>query len=345
MRSFFVFVYLLMSLGHAQVIKLEDLIEADEPLQDLILRANAGEAKAQLTLGVRYLDGKDVEKNSITAIAWMERASQQGSTQAMFTLGNIYYFGLHGLQENKPKALGWYEKASKAGHAEAAFNRAKFGPPFEALSWFLIAADAGHASAQYEAGMAYYLGMHAPINYLEAARWLKASAQQQTPEASFALGMLYRFGKGVPQDYREAYSLFQTAAKIGHREAMLQVGLATQSGRGTPQDNFAAFAIIRALAKAGQVEAIVELANCYENGLGVEKWPFVAHSIYNYLATKHPHFQPVIDRRSALTNALSSSDINKSQDLTRSMLKAENVVDALDTVRLKAPATIKKRLL
>lgn len=345
MRSFFIFTYFLVSLAQAQTTRLEDLTETEEPLEELILRAKAGEASAQLQLGVRYLDGKDVEKNSLTAIAWLERASQQGSAQAMFTLGNVYYFGLQGLQESRPKALSWYEKAAKVGHPEAAFRRAKLGQPFEALSWFLIGANAGHASAQYEAGMAYYLGRNTPINYPEAARWLKASAQQQSPEASFALGMLYRFGKGVPQDYREAYSLFQTAAKLGHQEAMLQVGLATQSGRGISQDRLAAFKMIRALAKTGYFESIVELANCYEKGLGVKKMPFVAHSLYNYLATKHPYYQPAIDRRSTLTRTLSSSDIDKSQDLTRYMLKVENVVDALDMALPDKPTPTNRHLL
>lgn len=345
MRSFFVFTYLLMSLAQAQATRLEDLIETEGPLEELILRAEAGETNAQLKLGVRYLDGKDVEQNSLTAITWLERASQQGSAQAMFTLGNIYYFGLQGLQENRTKALSWYEKAAKVGHPEAAFRRAKLGHSFEALSWFLIAANAGHASAQYEAGMAYYQGRGTSTNYPEAARWLKASAQQQSPEASFALGMLYRFGQGVPQDYREAFSLFQTATKLGHQEAILQAGLATQSGRGTPQDRFAAFKIIRTLAKTGHLESIIELANCYEKGLGVKKMPFVAHSVYNYLATKYPYYQLVVDKRSALTTTLSSSDINKSQDLTRYMLKVENVVDALDIALLDKPTPIKRHSL
>lgn len=345
MRLFFVFAYFLMSLTHAQTIKLDELIEAKESLEELILRAEAGETKAQLKLGIRYRDGKDAEQNSLAAITWLERASQQGSAQAMFSLGNVYYFGLQGVQDSRSKALSWYEKAAKVGHAEAAFKRAKLGQSIEAFNWFLIAANSGHAAAQYEAGMAYYLGIYVPKNYSEAARWLKASAQQQYPEANFSLGILYRFGKGVPQNYREAYSLFQTAAKFGHKEATLQIGLATQSGRGIPQDNFAALTIIRTLAKTGYFEAIVELANCYEKGLGVEKWPFVAHSIYNYLATKHPHYQQVIDKRLALTNSLSSADINKSQDLTNSMLKVENVVDVLDTVHLNSPAPIKRRLL
>lgn len=318
-----------ISLASAQPIKLEDLMDVQQPLETVIEHAEANQIDAQLELATRYQNGKDTEQNTATAVYWLERAARQGSAAAMHRLGSLYTFGAKDIPANMSLALLWYENAARAGDAEAAYRRAKLGSPLDALNWHLRAATAGHSAAQYEAGLAYYVGSQTAVNYAEAARWFKASAQQRNTEALHMLAMMYRFGTGLAQDFREANLLFQAAANMGHQDAMLQVALATQNGRGIARDVKAAFEMIRALAAKGHVEATMELANCYENGTGTPKQPHVGHAIYNYLVGRYPQYSLAIQKRGLLAATLTPPDLEKSHGLTRIMLAAPNAITSL----------------
>jgi len=92
----------------------------------VIKAARAGESRAQLALGSRYLcGGTGLPRSNGTAFYWLKRAAQQGVDDAWMMIGrNISYEQVKDLSSPRETAI-WYEKAFDAGitHAGLTFAR------------------------------------------------------------------------------------------------------------------------------------------------------------------------------------------------------------------------------
>src|SRR5580692_5391984 len=87
----------------------------DPALQE---KANAGDARAQLTLGEAYLSGISVQQDYTKAATWLQKAADQGQAQAQFDVGSLYQSGL-GVPQNDARAAALYRKAAEQGFAPA----------------------------------------------------------------------------------------------------------------------------------------------------------------------------------------------------------------------------------
>lgn len=117
--------------------------------------AEAGDARAQFLLGLRYETGTASEADERRAAEWFTRAAGQGHTEAQFKLALMYDAG-RGVDQDPGEAARWYRSAAEAGLAEAQYN---LGVAYlngngvvrdvaEAFAWITIAADAGVAEAR-----------------------------------------------------------------------------------------------------------------------------------------------------------------------------------------------------
>lgn len=83
--------------------KHEDLINYFQMLAD------AGDNTAMENLGHIYSLNYGITKDKSKAIKWYEKAAENGSARAMFTLGLINEYGYApGMSVDKLKALMWY---------------------------------------------------------------------------------------------------------------------------------------------------------------------------------------------------------------------------------------------
>jgi TPR repeat protein len=124
---------------------------------DLALAAAAegGDVQAQLRLGLAYMKGNGVERDSAAGLKWIEQAAEQDYADAQYTLGTIHQSGRGALQ-NFPLAFKWYELAAQQNHAEAQYSlgmmyRAGQGIAIDkskAYVWFNLAAAQGHERAR-----------------------------------------------------------------------------------------------------------------------------------------------------------------------------------------------------
>jgi localization factor PodJL len=171
--------------------------------------ANGGNAKAQLLLGLKYLDGDGTTVNEAAAAKWLQRAADQGEPVAQYRLGTLYERG-QGVATNRIKATHWYEAAARQGNRKAMHNLA----------------------------VAYAEGTGTAKNYNEAARWFARAAALGLADSQFNLAVLYERGLGVPQSLTEAYKWYAIAATQGDNESKARVAaLATQL---SPADHDAA---------------------------------------------------------------------------------------------------------
>ncbi|HHF6610725.1 TPA: tetratricopeptide repeat protein, partial [Haemophilus influenzae] len=74
-----------------------------------------GDAKAQLSLGVMYDEGRGVKQDDFEAMKWYRKTAEQGNANAQALLGFAYLLG-KGVQFNKSLAKEWLGKACDNGH-------------------------------------------------------------------------------------------------------------------------------------------------------------------------------------------------------------------------------------
>ena len=115
---------------------------AQEELESLEAEAAAGDADAQLELGLRYWEGDGVPEDNEEAAKYFRKAAEQGLAEAQTWMGNLLESGI-GVTANDAEASSWYQEAAKQGDEEAQYR-------FETLEadskWHILICDALRSS-------------------------------------------------------------------------------------------------------------------------------------------------------------------------------------------------------
>ena len=143
--------------------------------QELVNKAEAGNAEAQFNLGSCYADGYGISQDDAKAVYWFTKAAEQGVDYAQYNLGMCYYFG-KGVRLDYTMAVYWYTKA----------------------------AEKGNAKAQSNLGLCYEKGKGVSQDYVKAVYWYTKAAEQGNDYAQYNLGLCYFYGLGVNQDKDKA---------------------------------------------------------------------------------------------------------------------------------------------
>jgi localization factor PodJL len=149
-----------------------------------------GDAAAQYTVGVRYMEGKGTKADLAKAAEWLERAARAGLAPAQYRLAAMYERGL-GIEKNMDTARSWYAAAAERGNVKAMHNLA--------------------VSVSGSDGIA--------PNYQMASKWYGEAAARGLADSQFNLGILAEHGLGRSRDLAEAYKWFSLAAAQGDPEA------------------------------------------------------------------------------------------------------------------------------
>ena len=99
----------------------DDHYEPDEAtIRKLEASAEAGDAWAMYRLGKLCMDGKHVEKNEKTAVAWFQQAAEHGNPYAQYVLGKLYLRGRE-VPQDKEEALHWLRLSAVQGNVYAQY--------------------------------------------------------------------------------------------------------------------------------------------------------------------------------------------------------------------------------
>ena len=109
--------------------------------------ARAGDARAQVMVGMMYANGEGTTQNHAEAAKWIRIAANQGLAIAQSLLGNLYVLG-QGIAKDYT----------------------------EAARWFRFAAEQGYADAQSTLGLMYAHGVGLPQDDVLAYMWLNLAA-------------------------------------------------------------------------------------------------------------------------------------------------------------------------
>lgn len=151
-----------------------EIIYGDYNLETTQTLAMQGDVKAQRDLGYNYKYGFTVDKDSVKAFEWLEKAAYQGDADAQYGLAFIYFSG-DGVSKDINKAMQWLLKSAHQGYASAQSYLAKI----------------------YFTGRADRAGLE---DYTKAAEWATKAALQEDESSQRLLAMLYKHGFGVRQN-------------------------------------------------------------------------------------------------------------------------------------------------
>ena len=154
---------------------------------ELIAKAERGEADAQNELGKYYLNGDERKPDGEESMKWFEKAAAQGHLAAQYNAAFSHYLG-RGVEMNVKKAEYWWLKSAAQGDAES----------------------------QNILGLLYQMDTDIPRNDKAAACWFLKAAYQDHGEAQFRIGVMYDLGRAVPQDTPVAITWWGMAQENGY---------------------------------------------------------------------------------------------------------------------------------
>ncbi len=231
------------------------LIECDGNIDWLIKVAEREFVEAQYKLGVLYEKGQifsldfermkmviersNVEQSYEKAFSWYLRAAENGSVDALFSLGQLYEQG-KGVEQSYEEAVKRYKEAVEKGHNGAKYNLAElyvFGKGVgrnieKAINLLKEYTHGGKGWNFYNFGDLLYFGKVVEQSYEEAVIWWKLSAKENYSRAEYMLGVCFEKGHGVEQSYEEAVKWYRKAIEKGNKDAMFNLANCYRYGRG-----------------------------------------------------------------------------------------------------------------
>ena len=255
-------------------------MEDTKIFQQLLAKAQSGDAEAMSAVADAYFYGDGVENNPQQCFAWTKRAADADFPKAMFNLALAYEEGL-GVEKDMSQFFTWTKKAADAGFPEAIFNlalayRGGLGVGRDIsqyFAWTKKAAEAGFQKAMFNLAIAYKDGLGVEKDMSQYFAWTKKAADAGFPDAMFNLAIAYKDGLGVEKNPQQFFAWTKKAADAGFPDAMFNLALAYKNGVGVEKDMSQFFAWTKKAVKADFPKAMLNLAIAYKDGLGVKKNP------------------------------------------------------------------------
>ena len=188
-------------------------------------KAQAGDAKSMLLLGLALQSGFGIEQNQALALDWLQKAAEQGENRA------IYAFAAALLKEEARSgsdlgAVAWMKKAAEDGYAKA---EAAYGAHLvmalddaettQGVKWLEKSFDQGHIQAAVLIARCYSFGFGVDRDWDKMIEWYKKAAELGHPTPQFILASEHNNGHGLLKSRKQAKFWAEKAAAQGVREA------------------------------------------------------------------------------------------------------------------------------
>ena len=276
-------------------------------------RAKQGDEQLQFILGMAYMAGMGIERNTYKAVEWLNKAAvnghqggkafmasygtndyeaaavrwfreegEKGNTDALVALGFCYSAGL-GVSRNEQEAVNLYLKAAEKNNAQAQFMMCvRYGHGMgvdedneKANIWFKRALDNKYRKAVLLATPLPEITPGAtPADPIDPN--LLKDAQQGSADAQYMLAGHYAFGEGETRNPAQAFTWYHKAAEQGHVDALYFLAECYANGDGCDKDLIQAATWYEKAAEQNHIYAQYKLGACYKNGDGVEVDPVKA---------------------------------------------------------------------
>ena len=148
--------------------------------------------------------------------------AEDGNTDAMYRLGEIYFYGENGAEIDYDKSLYWMTKAADEEHYDALkflmFMYNVEASPYEfdfaksvEFAERVLEQNPEDSDAMFTIGYCYSVGGYGiEVDYEEAVKWYTKAAELGEPDAMYNLALCYYYGYGVEVD-QEKFDMWMQA--------------------------------------------------------------------------------------------------------------------------------------
>jgi TPR repeat protein len=260
--------------------------------QEMLERAETGDAQARFEIALAYLDGGTVEPEREKALHWLTLAADRGHPRAQSALGHMWMSG--GLVSSSEAREGWWvEDPVDDGEALPAPDddaNAEIG-----LEWLRKAAGLGEVDAMERLALALERGEAGEPDPASAVRWYRKPAQEGSLRAQVRLAGILDAGTAGERDAAEAATWYRLAAEQGHGPSQARLAEMYTRGDGVNPRYDEAARWARAAVEQDQADGCYALGVLYLKGLGVEQDFQRALHWYREAATRgHPAAQNML---------------------------------------------------
>lgn len=253
---------------------------AGGPAAEVVARAEAGDAGAQIQLAIAYAAGEYGADEISESAKWASRAEEAGSAQGSVMLGLLYEMG-RGVPQDYGRARKLFEEAAGRGLAEGKFQ---LGLMFfdgwgvqkdrdHSLSLIKEAAEAGFVPAMKLLAKVYHFGMGVTADAQSALYWAEQAARSKDPEAEMLLGITGMARKTANRGDGASREWLRLSAEQEYTMAMVVMAHSYLKGLGGKSDPDLARKWLELAIENGDSDAGFFLA-CHEAFVDSRKRPF-----------------------------------------------------------------------
>ena len=199
--------------------------------------------EAMSAMAVTYLNGTGVTPDTARAVELWRKAAQKGDSRGLQELGDMYYWGLFGVEKDQKKALKYWEQSLKKGDELFALSRL-------ALHYRQIN-DLKKAWEYLDRGVKwcepYCLGIVGDMYYRgdgvamdeRKAQQILADVIRKYPSFDHAYGsaglVYYVTDDSTLRDVKQAYTYWQQGDALGDHECAIRLALAMVDEQRIPE--------------------------------------------------------------------------------------------------------------
>lgn len=270
-------------------------LDFDTPFATLRARANAGNADAQWSLGVRCRFGVGVPADLERAREWLTRAAEADHAEACRALAWTC-LAERVDRQTVGEATRWMNRAAELGNLDAMVEAADLpsrNPDYlEMARRYRAAAEKGAVAAQARYALLAWSGLVPSIDPTSAVAFAQQAADAGSPMAAEYVGTRLLLRQDGTSDPARGIEYLRFAARYGRPVAQNNVAQELQD----PNDDFAlseeGLHWLSLAAEQNQEGALIRLSSMYERGLGLSEDPDKAAELTNSTIALSDHEKP-----------------------------------------------------
>jgi len=240
--------------------------------------AEAGDDKAQFSLGMMYAKGEGVDADLVEAYVWVSKAIKGARFESDKQRMRSALEKIKGKMKTEEFSRAQAKLSGKTPEKKPVTPQEEFdicminlqaGNYQAALDELTKLSEKGFMKAALKLGEMYSNGTGVEKDAEEAFKWYKKAADANDPEGKFQIAQMYMEGRGVPQDEVEGAKQMLEAAEMDFAKAQFQMTLWYEAGKGLNQ-NFEEAYFWSILAAGQGIEEAEQKMLAYQQSLPPE---------------------------------------------------------------------------
>ena len=278
--------------------------------------ARLGLSNAMYQLGIRLIEGRDLEQSQSEGYIWLKKSAEQDYLPALHSLGSILIVGI-GLQVDLNEGVTWLEKAIELGsdwalvYLGGQLITGEILPTDSERGLHLLnrAAENGYTLGMHLLGINLLEGTHTLTNPEKGLKWLTKAAQNEYLSSMHELGVRLLEGNGTAINTDEGLYWLNKSAESGNVDSMLELGFKLQLGQGLELNiNESLKWFKKATASDSAIGMLMYglLSSIYRASHSNQNWTSLISTGIKKLqdqSNHNPNIMPILDRFSSLGEA------------------------------------------